>query len=186
MRTTLSIIVVALAALSICGCKDKPKTDDIITQKVVKPKPTKPIRMQGYKQSKEVNWQGSRLLCVIEREADDSLPMVKDVNGQKYVDNRITVRITRTDGSEFFKKSFTKATFTEKLDDDYRRTGILEGLVFDKVEGDKLRFAASVCHPQTDEYIPLVVTVSRQGAMAVSRDVTLDTNGDDGDDGDEQ
>lgn len=172
----------AVTVVSAIGCKEKPRTDDIITQKVVKPKPKKPVAMQGYKQSKEIDWQGSHLTCEIERTADDSLPMVKDDTGQKYVDNRITLRITRQDGSVFFKQTFTKATFSEKLDEDYRSTGVLEGLVFDKIDGDKLLFAASVSHPQTDEYIPLVVTVSRQGGIAVSRDLTLDTNGDDSDD----
>ena len=38
-------------------------------------------------------------------------------------------------------------------------------------------FAASVCHPQTDEYIPLVVTVSSQGDVGIRRDTEMDTYG---------
>ena len=63
------------------------------------------------------------------------------------------------------------------LNDDYRKTGILEGLVFDKVEGNNLFFAASVCHPQTDEYIPMVVSVSNLGDVGIKLDNQLDTNG---------
>lgn len=77
----------------------------------------------------------------------------------------------------FFKRSFTKAAFESLLDDDYRRTGILEGLVYDRVEGNNLFFAASVCHPQTDEYIPLVLTVSNFGDVGIKLDTQLDTAG---------
>ena len=95
----------------------------------------------------------------------------------KYVDNRITVRIIRADGSVFFNKSFTKAAFDKLLNDDYRKTGILEGLVYDKMEGNHLFFAASVGHPQTDEYIPMVVTVSNLGDVGIKLDNLLDTTG---------
>ena len=71
---------------------------------------------------------------------------------------------------------FTKSTFDAQLDDDYRQTGILEGLVFDKVDGNNLVFAGSVSHPQTDEYIPLVVTVSNFGNVTIKRDDQMDTN----------
>ena len=76
-----------------------------------------------------------------------------------------------------FNKSFTKAAFDKLLNDDYRKTGILEGLVYDKMEGNHLFFAASVGHPQTDEYIPMVVTVSNLGDVGIKLDNLLDTTG---------
>ena len=166
-----------MAAASLTGCGEKSKTNDIIAQKTVRRAPASPIRMQEYAQDKNISWGGGSLKCEIRRTACDSLPMVKDETGQKFVDNSIALTIKRGDGSTFFKKTFTKATFDASLDDDYRKTGILEGLVFDRVESDHLRFAASVCHPQTDEYIPLVVEISRTGSVKISRDTTLDTNG---------
>ena len=103
--------------------------------------------------------------------------MVEDETGQKFVDNRISLRVLRGDGSVFFSRSFTKAAFDNYLDDDYRKTGITEGLVFDKIDGNLLVFAASVCHPQTDEYIPLVITISNLGDVGIKRDEDLDTYG---------
>ena len=167
---------------SLTGCAEKKKSNDIITKKVETPKPQGPIRMQEYKQSKGVQWLGKPYQIEIHRVADDSLKMVKDETGQKFVDNRISLRIVRADGSVFFSRSFTKAAFEGHLDNDYRQTGILEGLVFDKVEGNNLFFAASVCHPQTDEYIPLVVTVSNLGEVGVRLDTNLDTYGNEEDD----
>ena len=86
---------------------------------------------------------------------------------------------SRTDGSVFFKKTFTKKSFDSFIDDDYRKTGILEGLVFDKNEGNVLRFAASVSHPNTDEYIPLLVKIDRKGNMTIEHDTNLDTTSND-------
>ena len=100
--------------------------------------------------------------------------MVKDELGQQFVDNRIVLKVIRADGSIFCTKTFTKSAFNACLDVDYRKTGILEGFVFDRAEGNQLFFAASVSHPQTDEYIPLVVTLSNFAEVGISRDNTIE------------
>lgn len=174
MAVTLSIV---LGTTMLVGCKQKKQSEDIIVRKTEAPKPQAPIRMQEYNQIKDIHWLDREYQVNIRRTADDSLRMVKDETGQKFVDNRIRLQVIRQDGSVFFSQSFTKATFSEYLDDDYRQTGILEGLVFDRVEGNYLLFAGSVSHPQTDEYIPLVIKVSNFGDVAISRDTQMDTNG---------
>ena len=169
----LAALLIAVIAIS-CGKKKESKDIIVPTVEVVKPKA--PISMQPYNQQQEVKWLDKSYQVFIDRVADDSLRMVQDETGQKFVDNRITLRVVRADGSVFFKKVFTKSSFDAQLDDDYRRTGILEGLVFDKVDGNNLIFAGSVSHPQTDEYIPLVVTVSNFGNVTIKRDDQMDTN----------
>ena len=169
----LAALLMAVLAIS-CGKKKESKDIIVPTAEVVKPKA--PISMQPYSQQQEVAWLDKSYQVFINRVADDSLRMVQDETGQKFVDNRITLRVVRADGSVFFKKVFTKATSDAQLDDDYRQTGILEGLVFDKVDGNNLVFAGSVSHPQTDEYIPLVVTVSNFGNVTIKRDDQMDTN----------
>ena len=169
----LAALLMAVLAIS-CGKKKESKDIIVPTAEVVKPKA--PISMQPYSQQQEVAWLDKSYQVCINRVADDSLRMVQDETGQKFVDNRITLRVVRADGSVFFKKVFTKSTFDAQLDDDYRQTGILEGLVFDKVDGNNLVFAGSVSHPQTDEYIPLVVTVSNFGNVTIKRDDQMDTN----------
>ena len=177
MRKGIQIVLVAALVLATAACSEKKKHDDIIATKTEAPKPQGPIRMQEYRQNTDIQWLGKNYQVEIVRSPDDSLRMVKDETGQKFVDNRISLRIIRADGSVFFKRSFTKAAFESLLDDDYRRTGILEGLVYDRVEGNNLFFAASVCHPQTDEYIPLVLTVSNFGDVGIKLDTLLDTAG---------
>ena len=102
--------------------------------------------MQDYKDVKDVQWLGKQYQIEVSRTACDSLAMVKDESGQQFVDNRIVLKVIRQDGSVFCTKTFTKSAFSACLNDDYRKTGILEGFVFDKAEGNQLFFAASVCH----------------------------------------
>ena len=171
------MVPVLLAAVMV-GCGEKKKSDDIIAQRVVKAAPKAPERMQGYTDKREIQWIGRTYHVDISRAAADSLPMVRDETGQKYIDNTVSVVISRSDGSVFFRHVFSKSDFSSCLDADYSQTGILEGLVFDRVDGDDLLFAASVSHPHTDEYIPLVVRLSRMGALSVNRDTELDTHAD--------
>lgn len=172
----IQLLAALLMAVIAISCGKKKESKDIIVPSVEVVKPKAPISMQPYNQQQEVKWLDKSYQVFIDRVADDSLRMVQDETGQKFVDNRITLRVVRADGSVFFKKVFTKSSFDAQLDDDYRRTGILEGLVFDKVDGNNLIFAGSVCHPQTDEYIPLVVTVSNFGNVTIKRDDQMDTN----------
>ena len=169
-----AILTLSLVGLITVSCGKKKQHDDIIVQETETPQPQAPIRMQDYKDVKDIQWLGKQYQIEVTRTADDSLKMVKDETGQQFVDNRITLRVIRTDGSIFCTKTFTKSAFDGCLDDDYRKTGILEGFVFDKAEGNQLYFAASVCHPQTDEYIPMVVTVSNFGDVGVAQDQQME------------
>ena len=175
MKRLLSIIVIVLLAGVVASCSEKKKRNDIITTKYEKPVPQSPIRTDNYKDSKPFKWLDREYVWTVERLADDSLPMVKDETGQLFVDNRVKVTISRSDGSIFFDRTFTKATFDSYIDDDFRQTGILEGFVFEKVEGDEVWFACSVCRPQSDEFIPLILAVNRNGGIGITRDTRLDT-----------
>lgn len=169
-----SLLALAFVGLIITSCGKKKQHDDIIVQETEAPQPQAPIRMQDYKDVKDVQWLGKQYQIEVSRTACDSLAMVKDETGQQFVDNRIVLRVIRQDGSVFCTKTFTKSAFSACLNDDYRKTGILEGFVFDKAEGNHLFFAASVCHPQTDEYIPMVVTLSNFAEVDISKDQQME------------
>ena len=181
MNKVLTISVLA-GVLCVAGCKEKKTHDDIIAPRIETPAPSGPERMADSRVERDVQWLGKNYKVEVWRRADDSLRMVKDETGQAYVDNRISLRVIRADGSVCFSRTFTKSAFESLLDDDYRKTGILEGFVYDKVDGNRLVFAASVCHPRTDEYIPIVVTVNNFGDVNIELDTQLDTNGGDEED----
>ena len=181
MKNVMTIAAMAALALVLTACGEKKKSEDIITQRVVKVKPQAPIRMQDYTDQREVAWIGKNYRVTVQRQPSDSLPMVKDEAGQKFVDNVFQLTVSREDGSVFFSRQFTKANFTQYITESFRKKGILEGIVFDKADGDWLEFAASVGLPQTDEYIPLVLRLSRMGDLVIRQDTQMDTNGDTGD-----
>ena len=176
MKQILYIVSLAAMAVVLAACGEKKKSETIIAPRVVKVVPKEPIRMQPYMDEKEVSWIGKTYFVTVSRQPSDSLPMVKDETGQKFVDNLFQMTVTRTDGSVFFDRKFTKNSFNKYINEDYRNTGILEGIVFDQVDGDWLVFAASVAHPQTDEYIPLVIKLSRMGVLEISQDTQMDTD----------
>ena len=169
-----SVLALAFVGLITTSGGKKKQHDDIIVQETEVPQPQAPIRMQDYKDVKDVQWLGKQYQIEVSRTACDSLAMVKDETGQQFVDNRIVLKVIRQDGSVFCTKTFTKSAFSACLNDDYRKTGILEGFVFDKAEGNHLFFAASVCHPQTDEYIPMVVTLSNFAEVGISKDQQME------------
>ena len=57
-----------------------------------------------------------------------------------------------------------------------RKNGALLGIVYDKIDNGKLSFAASVGSPDpnSDEYIPLTLTLSTSGALYIAIDNKAD------------
>jgi len=174
MKRLTELTALAFLLVTLTACSEKKKSNDVITKRVETVVSDTPQRMQAYTDERDVQWIGKTYHIAIHRQAADSLPMVKDETGQKFVDNQISLSVSRSDGSVFFSHQFKKSDFLKQLDADYSKTGILEGFVFDKTDNDYLVFAASVCHPQTDEYIPLVVRLSRMGQLTIERDTQMD------------
>lgn len=171
-----STIGVLFSVLFLSSCKEEKKSNIIITHKpaVQKPKPTQ--KMSAYEQARDVEWVGSTYKVIVSRKADSSLPLVTQDENTKYYDNKVSVRVVRQDGSEFFNRTFTKSDFSGYVSDKMKEKSALLGVVFFKAEGDYMYFAASVGAPDvtSDEYVPMVVKLSRMGAVSVNKDESLD------------
>lgn len=178
MKQSNYILLSILAIGLMVSCAEKKKSKIIIAPKPVEQVTNKPTQeMSGYEQSRDVEWLGNHYKVVVKRESDHELPIIELDKSNKYYDNKITIRILRSNGTEFFNRTFTKAAFESNLDKQTKSTGALLGIVFDKAEGDNLCFAASVGSPDitSDEYLPLVLKISRMGAVSISKDQVLDT-----------
>lgn len=175
MRKYNSLLICFVGILVVYGCKEKKNTGDIITKKPVTIVQRKIQQTGNYVQSRKIKWLGGVYTVETKRVADTSLPLIEDGN-TKYYDNKIMIRILRSDGSVFFNHTFTKVDFKDYIDGTYS-DGALVGIVLDRAEGDNLLFAASVGSPDkmSDEYIPLLLKVSRQGKVSISKDTQLDT-----------
>lgn len=181
MKRMIPILFAALVMGGFSSCSEKKRSDVIIAPKPQAPKPKKTQKMSEYEQARDVEWLGSTYKVIVKRVADADLPLAQGDDNTKYFDNKITVRILRKDGTEFFNRTFLKADFTGYLDEHTKSSGALLGLVFVEADGNNLSFAASVGSPDvtSDEYVPLVVKISRMGAVSVGKDTQLDTGGDD-------
>ena len=168
------------AATVLTACQEKKQPTVIIAPKPEAPKPSGPTAMQDMNAQNEVEWIGKTYKVVVSRKVDRELPMVEVEQGRKAYDNRINLRILRPDGSEFFNRDFTKSAFASCLDENTKKSGVLLGIVLDRAEGDNLIFAASVGSPDvlSDEFIPMVLTVTRMGEVSIKRDTTMDTSND--------
>ena len=155
MKRSNYILLSILAIGLIASCAEKKKSKIIIAPKPVAQVANKPTQeMSGYEQSRDVEWLGNHYKVVVKRESDHELPIIELDKSNKYYDNKITIRILRSDGTEFFNRTFTKAAFESYLDKQTKSMGALLGIVFDKTEGNNLSFAASVGSPDitSDEY----------------------------------
>lgn len=169
-----------LAASLGMSCSEKKKSNVIIAQKPVVHKTKAIQKMSEYEQSRDIEWIGSTYKIIVKRTSDLGLSIVKIDADNRYYDNKIVVRILRKDGTEFFNRTFLKTDFSEYLDSHTQESGALLGIVYVKADSDYLYFAASVGSPDvtSDEYVPLVLKISRMGSVSVSKDQNLDTDGD--------
>lgn len=179
MKRINYIFFMTLVAGLLVSCAEKKKSNIIIAPKPVAKVVNKPIqKMSGYEQSREVEWVESTYKVVVKRMSDKELPIVKIDDTNKYYDNKITLRVLRKDGTEFFNRTFTKSDFESCLDQHTKEQGALLGIVYVKAAGDNLFFAASVGSPDvaSDEYVPMVLKISRMGVVSISKDQLLDTD----------
>mgnify|MGYP002859272237 CR=1 FL=1 len=167
----LNIILLAAAVAIIGSCKDKKHVNtDIITTDYEIPQPVAPIAMDtASKHFDATTASGQPYGIDIVRMPADTLPMVADAIGQKYIDNRVSVTITKGNGEQVFARKFTKASFAEWLNDDYRTNALLQDITFYGAEKDNLVLTAVVNAPDAaeDESINLMLTVSSKGDLSV-------------------
>ena len=130
-------------------------------------------KMQVSDISNTIEFKGKKYLSTIVRSPDELLPKVTSEMGEIYADNRIVLTIT-CDGKAFYNKTFTKTDFSSIVEPSFLKKSILEGLVFNKTTPDGFLYAASVCYPQTDLYIPISILISPDGRMTFTKDELLE------------
>ena len=185
------IVWILVAGIMMLGaCKEKKKTEEIIATKYVPKKPGSPIKMVSSVVADTIGWGGTDYEVVVSRMPVDSLPMAQNEIGQKYIDNRISLVICRlVDGHVVFGRSFTRASFASYLTGEYKTNSLLADMRLREVRPSEIDFSVVVAPPDAtdDEFLPLKLTVTRDGRLFVKveddLEMLVDTSGAEDDDG---
>lgn len=127
--------------------------------------------MDGYQHTDTVTHRSQLYHYTIERQARPDLPTVQDEQGVTYIDNAVTLTLSREGASPFFQRTYTKQSFAALLSSEFQKNGILAGFVYLRPVSQGLLFAATVCYPQRDSdfYEPFLVTISPEGVATVTK-----------------
>lgn len=166
-------ICIAMWLLSACSSQKKEDRGDIQVLMKDSVDANGLQRMQVSDSKTSFTYKGKEYQSSVVRRPDDSLPVVINEQGDKFVDNSITLRIT-SGGKSIVDKVFTKESFASLVDAKFMKHSILEGLVYDKTTPQGIVYAASVCYPQSDLYIPLSITVSADGKISLAKEELLE------------
>lgn len=158
-----------LGACSASGVGDKQKQAE--TEEPARQ--SGPQSMQVSDVTEEFVYRGRHYQSTVLRQPDENLPTVTDDAGVEYVDNRISLKLV-CDGKVLADKVFTKQNFAAWVKADFLSHAILEGLVYDTATPEGIVYAASVCYPQTDLYVPFRIVVASDGTLAIRQEDLLE------------
>ena len=164
MKQTRWIFLACAGIMMLGACKEKtvPKDTAEYADCYVIPKPGDPIRMAVVDKDIQARWNGNPCVVKIRSIVADSLPMVENEYGQKYVDNIFDVQVTGNDQTALFHRTLRKSQFVgfikdSKVQSDYSHNAILKSVSAECDEKTKeLRyFVVSLQAPEAaeDEYI---------------------------------
>lgn len=171
---TLVYIVTCVVMLSVISCTSRNKGGDDV-QVLMKDSTviSAPQRMQVSDTKVTITYKGREYCSSVVRRPDESLPVVTNEQGERFIDNSIALRIT-CGGKQIVDKVFTKESFVSLVDARFLKYAILEGLVYDKTTPQGIIYAASICYPQSDLYVPLRLTVSADGKISMAKEELLE------------
>lgn len=176
-RTMKNIIYICACASTLlfaaCSSKDKGGKEGIQVLMQDSTEVAGPERMQVSDVKTSFTYKGKEYQSAVVRRPDESLPVVKNEQGELFVDNRITLRLT-CGGKQVVDKVFTKEDFASLVDAKFLKHSILEGLVYDKTTPQGIIYAASVCYPQSDLYVPIRLTIAADGKISMAKEELME------------
>lgn len=166
------LLYLSIVALAFCACNDKSGQKEGQSTANTERQASE-HRMKDYDLTDSVTLGSHLYVYTIHRQADDSLKVVVDENGDKFVDNYYDLTIVR-DGANFFRRRFTKLSFGSQLDESFRKNGILDGFRYMSAKEGKLTFGVCVSYPESDMSEPFLLTVGPDGSFTLEPDMAPD------------
>jgi len=159
-----------LILVSACGGKQSAKEQQNSLSQVVTPQEH---RMDIFDYTDSVMMGSHKIVYSLHREADESLQIVEDENGERYVDNYYDVNVVK-DGISLFSYHFIKASFNSYLEKGFVTNGILDGFRFIAAREGMVTFGACISYPDSDMSAPFIVTIGPDGSYTIQPDSVLD------------
>lgn len=131
------------------------------------------VRMPPANVANRFLFQGKECEAQISRTPDEALPLVQNEQGDKYIDNRVTIHIN-SQGKTILNQSFTKEDFSSILSTHFLQGAILEGIAYDTIDANHILFAASVSYPESDLYIPIRLSIQSNGKITIEKTDLMD------------
>ncbi len=152
---------------------DTQKEEQSLPVSVDTPQSSSKGQLQPSAVTREAQLNGKNYTFTVTRSPDPSLPELEVSDHVPFLDNRIELQIVQG-ASEILHRSFTKKDFAQVVSPRFLERAMLEGLVYDRIENGKFLFAASVCIPTTDLYIPARILISPQGTVTIEKEDSMD------------
>lgn len=172
-KIVYTLACASIISLAACSSQDKNKKEDLQTLQQDSTEVSAPQRMQVSDIKTAFTYKGKEYQSSVLRIPDETLPIVKNEQGEKFVDNRITLRIS-CEGKQLVDKVFTKESFASLIDAEFMKNSILEGLVYDKTAPEGMIYAASICYPQSDLYVPIRLVVTTDGKISMTKEELME------------
>lgn len=179
MKQTTLIFLLALPLLSGCGNKSEQGSAIAIDTTSVSTPATETATDGAdapWSYQTEEHAGGHKYSISIQREADDQLPMLTDEAGNSCLDNHVQIDI-RCDDVPMFSRRFTKEAFLDFLSADDRKHCALQGIAFDRIDGENVLFGAQLGRPGSDSGPIFILTITPSGVVDIVKDYTQDTTG---------
>ena len=158
------LLYLSIVALAFCACNDKSGQKEGQSTANTEQQASE-HRMKDYDLTDSVTLGSHLYVYTIHRQADDSLKVVVDENGDKFVDNYYDLTIVR---GEYICCSL-----------DIRKNGILDGFRFMSAKEGQLTFGVCVSFPESDMSTPFVLTIGSDGSFTLEPDTAPDIEEDD-------
>ncbi len=169
---TKKIFSLALVCFVVIACKktNQSNTLNLPAQPQVS---DKPHRAKEFHLIDTVKLGSKMYVYQLDRVSSDSLGIVTDENGEKFVDNFYQLNIKRN-GAPFFDKRFTKNLLAPQLDKGFKKNGILDGFRFIAAKEGQLFFSLCVSYPESDMSAPFILTIGPDGSYSLRPDNMMD------------
>lgn len=176
MNNLIKFLGIACSVALFCACGNKQVEQSGGYEQFEQPDTTNMVqRMKDYYYTDSIVNGNNHFVYDITRKADDTMPVIKNDDKELFADNYICLKVNKN-GKEIFNKTFTKNTFKAYLSQTFYEESILEGMAFNKTEGQNIHFIASVSYPNTDLFTLFTIIIAPDGTYIIKEEDNLEMN----------